>query len=226
MLDTTGCAQDDACDMMLMTGRRVGRLVVRGLNRNEDVVCDCDCGETVAVDQDVWVSGARYECDSCAEYRSWSPARQIIADEDTYQALLSRARGAKDRCRNPENPNYENYGGRGIRFQYRSEEAMALDLWLKGWRAGDPRTTDRIDVDGHYEAGNVRLADAATQARNRRVSLAVDTGAGTISLADLAEQHGISTGTWEYGVLSKFASAARDRTYREVLGKIRELAGE
>lgn len=226
MLDTTGRAQDGACDMMLTTGRRVGRLVVRGLNRNEDVVCDCDCGETVAVDQDVWVSGARYECDSCAEYRSWSPARQIIADEDTYQALLSRARGAKDRCRNPENLNYENYGGRGIRFQYRSEEAMALDLWLKGWRAGDPRTTDRIDVDGHYEAGNVRLADAATQARNRRVSLAVDTGAGTISLADLAEQHGISTGTWEYGVLSKFASAARDRTYREVLGKIRELAGE
>lgn len=228
MLDVTMGGAGAACDFkqaLMSTGFRVGRLVVRGLNRNEDVVCDCDCGETTAVEQEIWLTGNRYQCDSCDLWLTWSPARQIIADDDTYQILVSRARGAMDRCRNPENENYPAYGGRGIRFLYRDEDCFALDLWLKGFRAGDPRTTDRIDVDGHYEPENVRLAHATEQVRNRRISVVVDTPSGPVPLADLAELHGISPETAGYAALARHAARARKNAYEAVMDKIGEISG-
>lgn len=43
---------------------------------------------------------------------------------------------AKDRCENPENPAYVNYGGRGIRFEFRSTtEAIKWILGNIGNRA-------------------------------------------------------------------------------------------
>lgn len=212
--------------MMLEVGMRVHRLVVRGLNRNEDVVCQCDCGETEAVETDDWFTGARGQCSSCDAWENSSYVQQAIADPETYEALMSRARGAKDRCENPKNANFENYGGRGIRFMFTNLEHFAIHMWLLGWRIGDPRTTDRIDVDGGYEPENVRLAMPKEQVRNRRVTVVLDTGDEVISLADLAEQNGISTGSSEYHKLSAFVSKTKRSVYDQVMSKISEITDQ
>jgi len=73
----------------------------------------------------------------------------------------------KHRCLNPANPNWKNYGGRGIRV---------CDEWLASFDAfyayvGDPpegMSLDRIDNDGNYEPGNVRWATMEQQLANRR----------------------------------------------------------
>lgn len=211
-------------DMMMSLGWRVGRLEVQGMNRNEDVVCVCDCGETIAVDQSEWLTGKIYQCESCTEWENASPVQRIIGCQDTYEALMDRARGARDRCENPDNESYGDYGGRGIRFMFEDEEHYALTLWSLGWRYGDERTTDRIDVNGHYEPENVRLATASEQTRNRRVSVFVDTGDETVSLADLAEQHGISPSSPEYSRLSSFVSKTKQRAFNDVMNMVEQLA--
>jgi hypothetical protein len=71
---------------------------------------------------------------------------------------------AKQRCRDPKHENYPYYGGRGIEFRFDCYEAFHAEL-------GDrPKgmTIDRMDVNGHYERGNVRWATAVEQRRNRR----------------------------------------------------------
>lgn len=78
----------------------------------------------------------------------------------------------KDRCYNPNDKRYKNYGGRGIKV---------CDEWLNsfenfynwtvnnGYQEG--LTIDRIKVDGNYEPSNCRWADMETQSNNRTTNI-------------------------------------------------------
>jgi len=73
---------------------------------------------------------------------------------------------ARKRCRCPSrHPYWKNYGGRGIEFRFDSFEQFYSEL---GPRPSPLHSIDRIDVDAHYEPGNVRWATASEQATNRR----------------------------------------------------------
>lgn len=76
-------------------------------------------------------------------------------------------RGMKERCYNPANASFKNYGERGIRI---------CDRWLHSFddfysdMGSRPKgySIDRINNDGNYEPDNCRWADAKTQANNTR----------------------------------------------------------
>lgn len=82
----------------------------------------------------------------------------------------------KQRCYNPNNPNYENYGGRGIRVcQEWLDDFMNFYNWAmaSGYDYNaefGECTLDRINVDGNYEPSNCRWADIEMQANNKRPS--------------------------------------------------------
>jgi hypothetical protein len=76
-------------------------------------------------------------------------------------------RSARSRCRTPSNPDYADYGGRGIEMRFESVLDLIADI---GEKPGRALSLDRIDTNGHYEAGNVRWATAKEQANNRRAS--------------------------------------------------------
>jgi hypothetical protein len=82
------------------------------------------------------------------EYRSWS--------------------GAIQRCTNPNNSHYGNYGGRGISICDRWRLSFAAFMADMGPQPSDRHSIDRIDSDGDYEPGNCRWATPDVQRANRR----------------------------------------------------------
>ena len=84
------------------------------------------------------------------------------------------------RCYKPENANYPNYGGRGIRVCEWLRAGKPNLLELLGHRPSPAHSLDRIDNNGHYSCGqcaeclrcgfpmNLQWATLSQQHRNRR----------------------------------------------------------
>ena len=74
---------------------------------------------------------------------------------------------AKKRCTNPRQPRFKDYGGRGIKFLFKSFQQFFKHL---GWKPSPKHVLDRIDNDGHYKIGNVRWATHSESLKNRRMT--------------------------------------------------------
>jgi len=129
--------------------RKNGRLLLR-------VVC-VGCHEEKLVAHNNLLSGKTNGCQNCSQPRRLP------------KKLDRRLTAAKQRCSNPDSPVWESYGGRGIEFRFSS--VLEAGLWIMsnlGWYP--EQELDRIDNDGHYEAGNLRWATRAQQNSNKRTS--------------------------------------------------------
>lgn len=75
----------------------------------------------------------------------------------------------KQRCNNPKNPYYKNYGKRGIKCLFENADGF-VEYVINVLRI-DPRSLDidRIDNNGHYEKGNIRFVTHKENCNNGRV---------------------------------------------------------
>lgn len=78
--------------------------------------------------------------------------------------------GIKQRCLNPNNKDYKNYGARGITIydEWLKDYAVFRE-WALGNGYSDELSIDRVDVDGNYEPNNCRWATKSVQASNTRL---------------------------------------------------------
>lgn len=91
-------------------------------------------------------------------------------DNDPRARVLGERYSAMaQRCNNPKCRWYKNYGGRGIMLGFESRRAFiqwALEHLPHPTYRGVQ--IDRINNDGHYEPGNLRLVTSAENLRNSR----------------------------------------------------------
>lgn len=70
----------------------------------------------------------------------------------------SRLASLRQRCNNPNNPGYPNYGGREIECRITGKELRALWFRDNASFMKNP-SIDRIDNDGHYEYDNCQFIE-------------------------------------------------------------------
>lgn len=147
-----------------LTGEKIGRLTVlkyHGKDKHNHKLweCICSCGNTVIAT----TSNLRGTTTSCGCYNADRIKTHGESSTRRYQIWADM----KDRCDNPNNPEYAEYGGRGITYcsEWKAYEGFMLTS-PEGY--DDTLTLDRRDTDGNYCPENCRWATMSTQNHNRR----------------------------------------------------------
>lgn len=162
-----------------LTGQRFGRLLaIKATDKRKGkcVVweCQCDCGNISYVRSGDLLSGNNVSC-GCRKkewYEKGTTRKHGKINTKLYYVWLAM----KNRCGNPSNPSYKNYGDRGIqvceewRSNFSAFEEWALDNGYDENAKYGKCTLDRIDNDKGYSPDNCRFVDMMVQVHNRRCS--------------------------------------------------------
>lgn len=107
----------------------------------------------------------------------------------TYSKIYRTWTAMKSRCRNPNDPNYFNYGGRGLTVcdEWNSFEKFLEDM---GELPFPEAEIDRIDNDLGYFKENCRWVTKSENSRNRRTTKRHSTNIGKVVQQELIEKIG------------------------------------
>lgn len=142
-------------------------------------LCRCDCGKVFVVSG----NNLKRKNTTCCGCKRKTHGMTGSAEHVAWVSAIQR-------CTNPNNPGYKNYGARGIRVceRWMSFENFISDMGPR------PRkhSLDRIDNDGDYEPGNCRWTTNKTQHRNKRTNSLVTIRGETKCVSEWAEIAGMS----------------------------------
>ena len=190
-----------------LTGMRFGRLTVtrldhpyrleNGVHKHTRYWCVCDCGKEISVP-------------AASLTRTHKATRSCGCLKRDRQHLLHKTHGLsktweykllmsiKERCINPRNKKFSDYGGRGITiFQGWIDDPVSFINYIKDVLGPKPtkgHSLDRKENDKGYEPGNLRWATAREQCMNQRTNRLITFNGETKHLVEWARNLGISMG--------------------------------
>ena len=133
-------------------------------------LCKCDCGAEKVVS----LNSLRCKKEPTKSCGCW--AHKKLGDFNRTHGLRNHPLyfswiRIRSRCKNPNNPAYKNYGGRGISVCKEWQNNMeSFYNWAisNGYKPG--LTLDRRNNDGDYTPDNCRWVDYYIQENNKRIN--------------------------------------------------------
>jgi hypothetical protein len=192
----------------MAAGQRYGRLIaIEFVERDQRSSAwwrfHCDCGQTIVVRSD-HVRGGRTKSCGCLNLEQMAAQARVrnTTHGMYYTPEYSSWVAMKRRCSDPQELNFERYGGCGIKVCERWQESFENFYADMGPKPSPQHSIDRIDNEGNYEPSNCRWATRSQQMRNKRKNHMVTYEGEQMTLVEACERTGIS-----YGVV-------RTRLYR------------
>ena len=180
-----------------LTNKKFGRLTainnVYSKNGNMQWLCKCDCGNIIIVDNQSLKRGITKSCGCLAKE---------IATITHTKHNMSKTRlnsvwdSMKQRCNNPNNSQYRNYGARGIKVCEKWNDKQNGFINFYNWAMANGYdenakfqqcTLDRIDNNGNYEPNNCRWITIKEQSNNRRTNHYITYNNKTHTIAEWSE---------------------------------------
>lgn len=177
-----------------LTGMVFGRLTV--IERADDHICPsgqhirqwkcrCSCGNTTIVSSRNLKTGNTASCGCKSTERK---TKHNLWNSRIYKIYY----GMKARCYSSATPNYNDYGGRGIKIcDEWKDDFMSFYNWSMANGYSDELSIDRIDVDGDYSPENCRWVDKIVQANNCRNTYYVTYKGVTKPISDWCRELGL-----------------------------------
>lgn len=180
-----------------LIGKRFGKLKIASEakpfletdNLRRAVIAECDCGVVKRIRAKDITSGKTRSC-GCGVIKS--TVQRSFKHGHSSRKLHSPTyvswKGMIQRCLNPNNPGYYNYGGRGLTV---CKRWLDYQGFLEDMGEKPPGLTiERKDNNGNYEVGNCRWATRAEQTRNTRSNRMFTINGFTGCISELARLFG------------------------------------
>jgi hypothetical protein len=153
-----------------LTGQKFGRLSVVGYEKSDNRgnslwKCVCECGQEKTIIGYNLKNMLSKSCgclakENISEIRITKHGKSKSKEFNIWNKMIQR-------CTNPNNPSYKDYGGRGI---------VVCDRWMEfivfmedmGDRPSATHSLDREDNERGYSPDNCRWATKKEQSNNRR----------------------------------------------------------
>ena len=161
--------------------------------------CRCVCGNEKVIIQAVLTAGKSRSCGcykrdkkiamntthGCSNGKGVNPK-----EYDVWSAMLQR-------CSNPKNKSYKNYGGRGVKVceRWRGREGFSAFLSDTGSRPSAQHTLERMDNNGDYSLENCQWASRKTQGNNTRRNRILSLNGTIQTLQQWADSVGVNGST-------------------------------
>lgn len=179
-----------------ITGKKYGKLKVIELAYRKGGKsywkCLCSCGNTRIIQGYDITSG---HTKSCGCIRKLDGKEPHFRHGDSKTRLYRIWSNMKDRCDNPNNHYFKDYGGRGITYCNEWKDYIAFKKWALSNGYQDELTIDRSNNNGNYEPANCRWITIKEQQRNRRSNHLLTYNGETHCINEWAEILGISRET-------------------------------
>lgn len=189
--------------VVAFAGMRVG---AKG-KRTTMWLCRCECGNEVSVSNGCLTTMDTKSCGCLAaeKIRNLKLRHGDAAGRRALEYMIWKS--MRKRCKNPSDPAFANYGGRGIRVCERWDDYVNFIADM-GPKPSPKHTLDRINNDGNYEPENCRWATRVEQISNRRSTRSLTLSERTQTVAQWCRELDLNYGTvmWR---LSDGADAAK-----------------
>lgn len=157
----------------------------------------CDCGREDEVRLKELIDGRANQCVNCSKLCN-SHRNNDVSKQPWYSCW----NGMMQRCHNPNNDRFYDYGGRGIKVCDEWHDSWVFGKWAEenGFQKG--LQIDRINNDGNYEPSNCRWVTPKENMQNRR---------NTIVLTINHVSKSINVWCEEYGLIRDVVQSYHDR---------------